>query len=256
MATYEAVMRPALEYASSVWSPIASSTSINKLQIMQNAALRTATGTGCTQDTNIRHLHDETLTPHTRAPTAPRLTIQTENTTSITSPTQTHNILQHPKAKRTQFITTAATQQTFLQTPYSHYNRHKNKLRHIHTSIVSRHLATRGNNKILRTPPPYISSSEERLPRLTRRTLAQLRTSKSPSLKSYLRQTHPSPLCPPLQHQHTRHTSSLQLHPHTHHIVTPGFVDRPRRSDCTAGQMDGEAGWWTTSGNIGLPPPH
>ena len=39
-----------------------------------------------------------------------------------------------------------------------------------------------------------------------------------------------------------------------HHIVTPGFVDRPRRSDGTAGQMDGEAGWWTTSGNIGLPP--
>ena len=59
---------------------------------------------------------------------------------------------------------------------------------------------------------------------------------------------------PPLQHPHTQHTSSLQLHPHTHHIVTPGFVDGPRRSDCTAGQMDGEAGWWTTSGNIGLPP--
>ena len=76
-------------------------------------------------------------------------------------------------------------------------------MRHIHPSIVSRHLATRGNNKILRTPPPHISSSEERLRRLTRRTLAQL---------------------------------------------------RPRRSECTAGQMDGEAGWWTTSGNIGLPP--
>ena len=62
MATYKAVMRPALEYAPSVWSPIASSTSINKLQVMQNAALRTATG--CTQDTNIQHLHDETLTLH------------------------------------------------------------------------------------------------------------------------------------------------------------------------------------------------
>ena len=58
MATYKAVMRPALEYASSIWSPPASSTSINK-QVMQNAALRTATG--CKQDTNI-HLHDETLT--------------------------------------------------------------------------------------------------------------------------------------------------------------------------------------------------
>ena len=45
-----------------------------------------------------------------------------------------------------------------------------------------------------------------------------------------------------------------QKNPHTHHIIAPGFVDRPRRSDCTAGQMDGEAGWWTTSGNIGLPP--
>ena len=34
MATYKAVMRTALEYASSVWSPISSSTSINKLQVM------------------------------------------------------------------------------------------------------------------------------------------------------------------------------------------------------------------------------
>ena len=60
MATYKAFMRPALEYASSAWSHIASSISINKLQVMQNAALRTATG--CTQDTDIQHLHDETLT--------------------------------------------------------------------------------------------------------------------------------------------------------------------------------------------------
>ena len=60
MANYKAVMRPALEYASSVWSPIASLTSINKLQVMQNAILRTAIA--CTQDTNIQHLHYETLT--------------------------------------------------------------------------------------------------------------------------------------------------------------------------------------------------
>ena len=80
---------------------------------MQNAALRTATG--CTQDT----MYDETLTLpiHEHLHTAPRITIQTENTTSITSPTQTHNILQHSKAKKTLFLTTAATQQTFPQTP-------------------------------------------------------------------------------------------------------------------------------------------
>ena len=59
-------------------------------------------------------------------------------------------------------------------------------MRHIHTSIVSRHLATRGNDKVLRTPTPHITSSEEILPRHTRHTLAQLVTNKSPFLKSYL----------------------------------------------------------------------
>ena len=116
-------------------------------------------------------------------------------------------------------------------------------MHHIHTSIVSRHLATRGNNTILRTPPPHISSSEEILPRLTRCTLGQLRANKSPVLKSYLHKVdaklHPSPLCPLCN----THTSPLQLHPHMHHIVTPGFVDRPCRSDCTAGQMDPWRSW-------------
>ena len=73
-------------------------------------------------------------------------------------------------------------------------------MRHIHTSIVSRHLATKGNNNILRALPPQISSSEEILPRITRCTFAQLRTNKSPFLKSYLHKvdakSHPSPLCP------------------------------------------------------------
>ena len=62
MATYKAVMRQALEYAYSVWSTIASSTSINKLQVMQNATLRTATG--CTQDTNLNIC----MTKHSHSP--------------------------------------------------------------------------------------------------------------------------------------------------------------------------------------------
>ena len=86
-------------------------------------------------------------------------------------------------------------------------------MRHIHTSIVSRHLATRGNNKILRTSPPHISSSEEILPRLTRRTLAQLRTNTSPFLRSCLHKvdakSHPSPLF-----------SLCNTHTHdTHHLI-------------------------------------
>ena len=107
-------MRPALEYASSVWSPIASSTTITKLQVMQNAALRTPTG--CTQDTNMQHLYDETLAlPHTRAPTAPRL--NNTNRKHYNHIPNTNTYFNTPRLKKDYILTTAATQQTFPQTP-------------------------------------------------------------------------------------------------------------------------------------------
>ena len=103
MVTYKAVMRPALEYASSIWSPLASSTRINKLQVMQDAhktqtynicmtkhsyLLYTRTYSYMRHNTNRRHNIHHTLT-------------------------QTYNILQHSKAiKNPLYLTTAATQQT------------------------------------------------------------------------------------------------------------------------------------------------
>ena len=87
---------------------------------------------------------------------------------------------------------------------------------HVHTAIVSTHIATRNNNKILRTPPPHISSSEERLPRLTRR--------KSPFLKPYIHKvdakTHPSPLCP-LCNIHTHDTHHLFYCTHIRTTLSP-----------------------------------
>ena len=152
MATNKAVTRPTLEFASSIWSPLVSSTSINKPQVMHNAALRTATG--CTQ-----HLHGKTLI----LPIHEHLQFHV------------YFILQHSKAKNTIFnngcyiinISTDFYIITIIDM--------KTNMRHIHTSIVSRHLATRGNNKIQRIPPLQISISEEILPRLTCRTLAQHR---------------------------------------------------------------------------------
>ena len=127
--------------------------------------------------------------PYT-APTAPRISIQTENTTSITPLTQTYNILQHYKSKNTifnngRYITNIPTDPHTVTTTDI-----KTNMRHIHTSIISVHLTTIGNNKILRTPPTHISSSEEIFPRLTRRSLIQLSTNKSPFLKSYLHKVH------------------------------------------------------------------
>ena len=96
-------------------------------------------------------------------------------------------------------------------------------MRHIHTSIVSRHLATRDNYKILRTPPPHISSSEE-IPRHTRRIIAQLRTNKSPFLQAYLHKvdtkTPPSPLCP-LFNTHTHYTHHVFNGTHIRTTLSP-----------------------------------
>ena len=116
MATYKAVMIPALEYASSVWSHIASSTSINKLQVMQNAALRTATG--CTQDTNIQHLHDETLTLTIHEHLQLYASQYKQKTQHPSDPLHKHTTyFNTQRLKKALFLTTAATQQTFPQTP-------------------------------------------------------------------------------------------------------------------------------------------
>ena len=223
MATYKVVMIPALEYASSVWSPLASSTSINKLQVMQKAALRTATG--YTQDTNIQHLHDETLTLLIHEHLQLHASQYKQKTQHPSHPLHKHTTYFNntPRLKNTIFnnghyTTNITTDPHPVTTTAIKTNMH------IHTSIVSGHLATRGNNKILRTPAPHISNSEERLPCLTRSTLAQLRTNKSPFLKSYLHKvdakTHPSPLCP-LCNIHTHDTHHFFNCTHIHTTLSP-----------------------------------
>ena len=177
---------------------------------MQNAALRTATG--CTQDTNINIcMTKQSHFPYTSTyGSTPHNTNRKYNIHHIPyTNTQYTNILQDSKAKinifnNGRYTTNILTDQQTVTTTDIKTNMH-----HIHTSIVSRHLATRGNNKILCTPPPHISISEEILHHITRCTLAQLRTNKSPFLKSYLHKentkSHSSPLYP-LCNTHTHDT--------------------------------------------------
>ena len=94
----------------------------------------------------------------------------------------------------------------FHRSQHSHYNRHKTNMRHIHTSIISMHLATRDNNQILRTPPPHINSYEEILPASL---VASVSTQNKPiSLHQIIltqsrRQITSITTMPPLQHPHT-----------------------------------------------------
>ena len=176
--------------------------------------------------TNIQHLHDETLV----LPIHEHLQLHAsqykqKNTTSITPLTQTYNIFQHSKAKKHTIFNNGRYTTNVLTDPHTITTTDiQTNMRHIHTSIVSRYLATRGNNKILRTPPPHISSSEEILPCLARRPLAQLRTNKTPFLKSYLHKvdanSHPSPLCP-LCNTHTHDTHLLFNCTHIRTTLSP-----------------------------------
>ena len=103
-------------------------------------------------------------------------------------------------------------------------------MRHIHTSLVSRHLTTIGNNKTLRTPPQHISNSERYFPASLVAPLPSLDLINPPfSNHPYTKSTRNR-----IHHHYTRWYT--QIH-NTHHlfkcthIVTPGFVDRLRRRD-------------------------
>ena len=192
-----------------MWSPIASTTGITKLQTIQNMALRIATG--CTSDTNIQHLHNETnilpLNAHLKLHSS-----------------QLRQKSQHPTHPLHKFTVLTENERHKKQTIFDNNNNYtvnintksdlicedliQSNLKLIHSHIVSNQLSQRPPNKVLQDQTQSVSPAELLLSRETRRTLAQLRTNKSPLLVSYLYSIgdprHPSPLCPLcLMHDHT-----------------------------------------------------
>ena len=230
MATYKAVRGPALEYASSIWSPLASSTSINKLQVMHNVALRTATR--CIQDTDIQHMHDETVT----LPIHEHLQLHTlqykQKTQHPSHPLHKHTTyFNTPRLKPTIFTNGRYT--TNIRTdppPPTTTTDIKTNMHHIHTSSVSKYLATRGNNYILRTPPPHISSSEEILPRLTRRTMPNSEHVHHPSSNHIYTKLRPN----------HHYAISVTLTHTTHIISSTAPTYAPHCHPCICGQTQSE----------------
>ena len=143
MVTYKAVMRPALEYASSIWSHVASSTSIKKRKVMQNAALRTATG--WTQDTNIQHLHDKTLILPIHEHIQLHASQYKQKTQHPSYPLHKHTTyFNTPRLKTPTIFNNGRYTTNFPTDPYTVTTTDiKTNMRHIHTSIVSMHLATK-----------------------------------------------------------------------------------------------------------------
>ena len=218
--TYKAITRPTLEYANTIWSPIVSKTNINKLQTIQNTALRVATG--CTKDTNLQHLHEETSI----LPLKNHLQLHAS---------QIRQKAEHPSHPLHSLIPQNHQPRFIRQTIFHNRDNYtleiktdpntvtdediNTNMKTIHTALVQKHLDNRQPNKIINRIAPKISTNEKSLPRKTRRTLAQLRDNKSPILLSYLNKidpfTYPSPLCPLCKKQNhdTTHLFNCPLLP-------------------------------------------
>ena len=199
--TYKTVTRPILEYAATIYAPIISDKQLTALQVTQNQGLRIATG--CTSDTNINHIHDETKI----LPIEKHLRLHSSQLRQKASHPDhpLHSLTTQPQPPRLKKKTIFNNNQYTLNidpdpTHAIDENTIKRNMKTIHTTIVQDHLSNRPINKLLNRPPPDIDKKEETLPHSTRRKLSQLRTNKSPLLMTYLHKidpaNHPAANCP------------------------------------------------------------
>ena len=193
--------RPILEYAGTIYAPIISDKQLTALQVKENQGLRIATG--CTSDTNINHIHDETkilpIEKHLRLHSS----LLRQKASHPDHPL--HRLTTQPQPPRLKKKTIFNNNQYTLNidpdpTLAIDENTIKRNMKTIHTTIVQDHLNNRPINKLLNRPPPDIDKKEETLPHSTRRKLSQLRTNKSPLLVTYLHKidpaNHPAANCP------------------------------------------------------------
>ena len=191
--TYKTVTRPILEYAGTIYAPIISDKQLTALQVTQNQGLRIATG--CTSDTNINHIHDETKI----LPIEKHLRLHSSQLRQKASHPDhpLHRLTTQPQPPRLKKKTIFNNNQYTLNidpnpTHAIDENTIKRNMKTIHTTIVQDHLSNRHINKLLNRPPPDIDKKEETLPHSTRRKLSQLRTNKSPLLMTYLHKIDPA----------------------------------------------------------------
>ena len=199
--TYKTVTRPILEYAGTIYAPIISDKQLTALQVKENQGLRIATG--CTSDTNINHIHDETKI----LPIEKHLRLRSSQLRQKASHPDhpLHRLTTQPQPPQLKKKTIFNNNQYTLNidpdpTLAIDENTIKRKMKTIHTTIVQDHLNNRPINKLLNRPPPDIDKREETLPHSTRRKLSQLRTNKSPLLMTYIHKidpaNHPAANCP------------------------------------------------------------
>ena len=167
LMTYKAVGRSIADYAAPVWSTNASNTSMEKIQVAQNEALRISTGAH--KMSSIDHLHCETqmlkVTEHSDLLSAQYLVkcLDHENVChNITTLDQPPRMMKHTLYSKHHTTRTIA-------------GRHYERVAQDYTAAVSKSRRKQTVNRVLRDRPP-VSETETSLRRPQRTTLSQLRS--------------------------------------------------------------------------------
>ena len=217
LITFKSLIRSLFTYATPIWFPNASPSSIQKLQRIQNSALRISTG--CVKMSPIDHLHAETLT----LPVHNHLSLLCSQflTRALLPSHVSHPIVTTLPAPRTKKST---LQSKFLPdvAPYTvggiiPPDAYKSTIKSLHTGAVARAIASRSPNKVLLAPPPVVAEEEKLLPRRHRSVLSQLRSGYCSFLDSFLERVGRAPdsLCPSCRGapHTTSHIFSCPSHP-------------------------------------------
>ena len=198
--TYKSLIRSLFSYAAPVWFPNITTASLDKLQVVQNSALRIATG--CVKRTDVHHLHEETKV----LPVSNHLSLLcTQFLARALQPTHpSHQIVTTPPAPRNMKKPLQSRFHSRVE-PYTVNGivppaTYRSTIGSIHTDAVSQALASYRVNKVLGARPPVVAPEEASLPRAHRVALGRLRSGHSPVLNSYLMAiespTTQSDLCP------------------------------------------------------------
>ena len=183
--TYNSLIRSLFTYACPIWFPNSSRSSVQRLQTIQNHALRIATG--CVRMSSIDHLHAETKI----LPVADHLSLLSSQflARALQPHHPSHNTATSSSGPRNIKFT---LQSRFLPSVAPHLvddalppENYKSTIQSLHTSAVATAIASQTPNRVLLSPPPAIAEEEKSLPRSYRSTLSQLRSGFCTSLNSY-----------------------------------------------------------------------
>ena len=217
--TYKSIIRSLFTYVAPVWLPHISSTNLHKLQVVQNSALRIATG--CVRSTSVGHLHAETKI----LPVADHLSLISAQflARALQTDHPAHNIVSRVPAsndrgmRETLRTYSADRVEPYLVNGVIPRDAYKETIQSIHTDVVNRVLERRPPNRVLGAHPPPVNAEELSLPRRCRTSLSQLRSGHCSSLNSFRAMIgqSPSDLCPScgVEPHTSNHIFNCQTHP-------------------------------------------